>query len=142
MAFLVSGKISHYCLELKMCFHILEWRFEPALNSLLQDGTSIRGRKRNMKCFIGKDEQPNSICGVAPRCFPTLKNVFNIWQHKHNLLHPSFSLLCHFILPIKYLTGISVCLMFRILEDDLNLYLKDTQLFLSANILSYIFISW
>lgn len=31
--------------------------------------------------------------------------------------------------------------MFRILEDDLELYIKDTQMFLSAKILSYIFIS-
>lgn len=66
MAFLVSGKISHYSLELKMCFHILEWRFELTLNSVLQDRTSIRGRKRMMKFLIGKAEQPNSICGVAP----------------------------------------------------------------------------
>lgn len=66
VAFLVSGKISHYCLELKMRFHILEWRFELTLNSVLQNGTSIRGRKRTMKFLIGKAEQPNSIYGVAP----------------------------------------------------------------------------
>lgn len=53
----------------------------------------------------------------------------------------SFSLLCHFILHIEYLTRILVCLTFRILEDDLDLYIKDTQLFLSAKKLSYIFIS-
>lgn len=73
-----------------MCFHILEWRFEPALNCPLQDGTLIRGRKKNMKCLIGKTEQPNSICAVAPKCFSTLENVFNIWQHKHNLFAPFF----------------------------------------------------
>lgn len=94
MVLLVSGKVSHYYLELKMCFHILEWRFELTLNCPLQDGTLIRGRKQNMKCLIGKTEQPNSICGVAPKYFYTPENVFNIWQHKHNLLHLSFSLLC------------------------------------------------
>lgn len=132
----LSGKIFHYCLELKMYFHILEWRFELPLNCLLQDRTLIRGRKRNIKCLMGKAEQPNSICDVAPKCFSTAENVFNMWQHKHNLLHLSFSLLWHFILHIKYLTRISICLMLRILEDDLDLYIKNTQLFLSANILS------
>lgn len=138
MALLVSGKISHYCLELKMCLYILEWRFEPAQNFLLQDGTLIRGRKRNT-CLIGKAEQPNSIHGVAPKCFSTPKNVFNIWQHIHNLL---YLFLCHATLSCTLsISPESVCLMFRILEDDLDLCLKDTQLFLSANILSYIFIS-
>lgn len=115
-----------------MSLYVLEWRFEPALSCLLWDGTLIRGRKRNMKWLIGKAEQPNSICGA--KCFSTPENVFNVWPHAHNLFHLSFSLLCNFILPIKYLTSISVCLMFRILEDDLDLYMKDTQLFLSASI--------
>lgn len=89
-----------------------------------------------MKCFMGtgRAEQPRNISvGVVPVCFSTAEDVFHRWRRVHNqLLHLSFSRAI-FILHVKHCSRISVCLMFRVLGGDLELYVMNTQLGLPAN---------
>lgn len=85
-----------------------------------------------MKCLMGPGEHTNiSVMSLyTSYCSQCVRNMALV----HNeVLSLSFSFLCHFILHIKHRFRIAACLMFMMLDDSLDLHMRNTRRRLPAN---------
>jgi len=95
------------------------------------------GEEGNVKCLIGTRKAEQSV-NISVMLFLHTFLLYKMYlicvsMYLNQLLHLSLSLLCNFILHVKYCFRISGCLKFSILDGNLDLVMKNTQLCLPAN---------
>lgn len=93
----------------------------------------MRGRRRKIKCLMGPGEHTNISVTLSQHTSYYSKRVRNMALVHNEALGLSFSLLCHFILRIKHRSRIAACLMFVMLDDSLDLHIRNMQRRLPAN---------